>query len=194
MIAWVCGVLAGVFLTLLAGLVNDEIRGWLNVIPRALLRLAARRLDSSQRVTIYEEEWLPELEYKLRDAGSRPITRLLIGIWFSADMIRGSSRVARLLQRRPAENTVVHAQVAEGRGGVALPKLGLSGSVTVSSSAAATLHASATLTADGTVTQAEADHVIRRTIEQMGTDTRARTGVRPIVPPTSERPGGGTAI
>jgi hypothetical protein len=57
--------------------------------------MAAIFLDRSQRQTVYEEEWLPELDFILSGAETRPITRLLVGVAYAGDLlIRGSYRVA----------------------------------------------------------------------------------------------------
>src|SRR5438128_234992 len=78
-------------------LIGDEVRGWLELVPRAILRLAAVRLPAAQRPAIYNEEWLPELLSILREAEGRPITRLITGTWFAASMTRAAGRVGREL-------------------------------------------------------------------------------------------------
>lgn len=94
--------IAGTFIgaALLLGvseLIADEARGWLELAPRGILRLVATRLPSGQREAIYNEEWLPELLCELRKGEGRPITRLIIGITFAADMARGARGVAHEL-------------------------------------------------------------------------------------------------
>lgn len=90
MTAWVWAVLAvaGSFL-LLAGsdLVSEEVRGWLDLAPRAVLRLATVQLKSGQRKKVYEDVWIPDLLYVLRGKESRPITRLIRGMWFAFDLL-----------------------------------------------------------------------------------------------------------
>lgn len=80
-------------------LISDELRGWLELAPRGILRLAAMRLPSGLRQTIYKEEWLPELIFILRKADGRPITRMIIGTWYSVSMIRSAGRVGHSLHR-----------------------------------------------------------------------------------------------
>ena len=98
--------LGGIFLAVLSDMVSQEIRDRLDHIPQAILRLAALRLDSGQRTTVYEEEWLPELTYILKREEARPVTRLIVGIWYAVDMIRGAPSVASQLNR-----TTPHAPV-----------------------------------------------------------------------------------
>jgi hypothetical protein len=106
----VIGYLAGVIL-LAGGLVtatlahawlelaSDEIRGWLEVIPGAILRAAAMRLPADQRLEVYRAEWLPDLLYITRRAEGRPITRFLVGTRFSLGHLRSARRQARDLRR-----------------------------------------------------------------------------------------------
>jgi RNA polymerase sigma factor (sigma-70 family) len=98
--AWAAVCLVGaVLLGTLGDLVHDEIRGWLDLVPHAVLRLAASRLNISQRSTIYEDEWLPELCYVLRGSESRPITRLIRGITFAIGLLIAARRIAREISR-----------------------------------------------------------------------------------------------
>lgn len=98
--AWAAlGLIGAVMLGTLGDLLHDEVRGWLDLIPHAILRWAASRLNVGQRRTIYEEEWLPELYYVLRGAESRPITRLARGIAFAAGLLIAAPRIAREISR-----------------------------------------------------------------------------------------------
>jgi len=88
------GVLAGacfiglIALSTLGDLVSEEIRGWLDLLPYGILRFAAAiHLDPFQYVTIYEDEWMPELAYILKGAESRPITRIVSGLYFSISLL-----------------------------------------------------------------------------------------------------------
>lgn len=184
---WILGVLAFLVLAVVGDLVSEEIRGWLDLIPRGILRLAAMQLDKAQRETIYEEEWLPELEFALKGDESRPIMRLIIGIWFAAGLVIAARRVARRVNRTP--QTLASAPVAEARA-TALPAdvITMTGGT-----AAATMSATATLTAGGAVTTEEAAKIARRTVEQMASETRGRIGTRTIEPPRAPREGDGTA-
>jgi len=62
--AWgALGVVVAFLSAALGDLVSEEIRGWLDLLPRAILRLAATQLSPAQRQTVYEDEWFPELCY-----------------------------------------------------------------------------------------------------------------------------------
>lgn len=74
-------------------LVSEEVRGWLDLLPRGILRLAANRLEPDIREAIYEDEWLPELIYALRGAESRPITRVIKGTYFALGLFIAARRV-----------------------------------------------------------------------------------------------------
>lgn len=56
----------GLGMTALGDMVSEEVRDRLDHLPHAILRLAARRLDAGQRITVYEDEWLPELAHPER--------------------------------------------------------------------------------------------------------------------------------
>jgi hypothetical protein len=95
---WIWGVLSciGALLLLAAGdTVSEELRGWLDLAPRAVLQLAATRLYPNQRKTIYEDVWLPELLYALRGKEARPISRLIIGMRFAIGILVYSGRIGR---------------------------------------------------------------------------------------------------
>jgi len=94
----------GMVLAALGELISEEMRGWLDLAPHAVLRLAARRLCSKGWSTIYEDEWLPELAHILRGAEARPITRLIAGTRFSFGILISANRIAGHLRRKaPAE-------------------------------------------------------------------------------------------
>lgn len=117
MIAWALAglTLAGVFLMAALGdLVSEEIRGWLDLVPRAILRLAATQLDAAQRETIYEDEWLPELTYALRGAEARPVTRLITGIRYATGILIAARRVARRLNRTAQPEKTTASGTAPG--------------------------------------------------------------------------------
>lgn len=75
-------------------LISQELRGWLELVPVALLRLVATRIPVDQREELYEQEWLPELLFNLRKAEGRPITRLVVGIKYSVCLFRSARTVA----------------------------------------------------------------------------------------------------
>ena len=62
--------LGGLAMTALGDMVSEEVRDRLDHLPYAILRLAARRLDPQQHITIYQDEWPPELTYILK--GPKP--------------------------------------------------------------------------------------------------------------------------
>jgi hypothetical protein len=70
----------------LGDLVSEEIRGWLDRVPHAVLRLATLRLDQADREATYREVWGPGLDYFLRGDESRPITRLIQGMKFAVSL------------------------------------------------------------------------------------------------------------
>jgi len=92
--------ISGLGITVSGNMMSEEVRDRLDHIPHAILKLAARRLDSGQRSTVYEDEWLPELIYILKDAGARrPITRLITGTHFALGILASTRRIARHLHR-----------------------------------------------------------------------------------------------
>lgn len=104
--------LVGGFLVIALGdLVSEEVRGWLDLLPRGILHLAARRLAPETREAIYEEDWLPELIYALRGAESRPITRVVKGIYFALGLLISARKVEVI---PPAVSTAASVVVAAG--------------------------------------------------------------------------------
>jgi hypothetical protein len=84
---WCVLSLAVMFLSAALGdLISAEIRGWLNRVPDAVLKLATFRLDPADRETTYREVWGPDLDYYLRGDESRPITRLIRGMAFAVSL------------------------------------------------------------------------------------------------------------
>lgn len=94
--------MGGVAVIVAGELVNDEVRGWLDMLPQAVLRLAATRLTPLHQVIVYEDIWLPDLAYILKGKESRPITRLFTGMRFSLSLLatapRTSGRLAEQYQ------------------------------------------------------------------------------------------------
>lgn len=108
MTAWAWAALAAaasLITAALCDLISEELRGWLELVPNAILRLAATQLDPTQRETIYRDEWHPELCYMLRGTESRPITRLIRGTTFAAGLLIAARRVARISDRAPRMST-----------------------------------------------------------------------------------------
>jgi hypothetical protein len=123
MTAWVWAVLAigGTFgAAALGDLISEEIRGWLDLAPKAVLRLAAAQLSGDQRETIYRDEWLPELAYILRGAESRPITRLVRGTTYAVGLLIAARRIAHHLNR-----TLIPQPAARATGPVLVDKFGV---------------------------------------------------------------------
>ena len=114
--AWGVVCLVGAFLfAALGDLVSEEIRGWLDLAPRAILRLAAARLDPELQESIYQEEWLPELIYVLRGAESRPITRLVRGATFALGLLLAAPKIAcSHLPAVATDRDVVHPMLTVG--------------------------------------------------------------------------------
>jgi hypothetical protein len=109
-LAWALAGLTGMFVVAALGdLVSEEIRGWLDLVPRGILRLAAVRLDPKLRETICKEEWLPELIYVLRGAESRPITRLIRGSNFALGLLVSARRITRHLAQTGGAGSLVEA-------------------------------------------------------------------------------------
>jgi hypothetical protein len=104
MIAIVVAVALIVLGALGRSLLTEEIRGRLDRLPGWLLRQAARQLDLEQQA-IYDELWLPDLEYILRDTEGRPITRLLTGIKFAIGLLVSTWHEARQSQRAAIQAT-----------------------------------------------------------------------------------------
>lgn len=98
----VIAIVAALVMAAITNLVSEEARGWLDLLPRSILRLAAHRLNEAQRSTIYEDEWLPELAYILRGAESRPITRLIRGLTFALGLLATAKRISQRLHGRSA--------------------------------------------------------------------------------------------
>jgi len=95
--------LVGLAMAALGDMVSEEVRDRLDHLPHAILRLAAGRLTASQRTTIYENEWLPELTYILKGDEARPITRLIIGTRYALGILANASRIASHLHRDPTQ-------------------------------------------------------------------------------------------
>jgi hypothetical protein len=94
--------------------ISEELRGWLDRIPRAVLRLAAGLVDRGQRKTIYEDVWVPELAHRLLGTESRPITRLVKGMGFAIGRLISEWRTARYgaSAPRPQEATAADTALA----------------------------------------------------------------------------------
>jgi len=77
----------GVFVRAFGDLVTEELRGWIELGPRGILRLAAARVEQSQRETVYRDKWIPALASFLEGTETRPLTRLVKGMAFAIDRL-----------------------------------------------------------------------------------------------------------
>jgi hypothetical protein len=74
---------------------KDEVRTRLGGLPYLLIRVASLRIPRTARSDM-ADEWNAELEYILRGTEGLPVTRLLRGVTYSADLLlRGARAVAR---------------------------------------------------------------------------------------------------
>lgn len=103
--------LGGLLLITFGDLVSEEVRGWLDLLPRSILRLAARRLEPETRQAIYEDDWLPELIYALRGAESRPITRVIKGTCFALGLFISARKIEAI---PPTVSTTASVEVVAG--------------------------------------------------------------------------------
>ena len=113
MITAMLAFVAGALLTALSGVIGDEVRGWLELTPRGILRLVALRLPAGSREVIYKEEWLPELVFILHEAEGGPITRAARATWFAASLAGAAAEIGRTLSEgRNEAEAAVHVEPA----------------------------------------------------------------------------------
>jgi hypothetical protein len=93
------GTMGGLFAAAIGDMASEEVRDRLDHLPHVILRLAALRLDATERVAIYDDEWLPELIYILQGDEARPVTRLYHGTRFAFGILVAARRIARDLHR-----------------------------------------------------------------------------------------------
>jgi hypothetical protein len=97
LLKWLAVTIGGFLALALAGalgdLVKDEIRGWLERLPNAILCLAARRLPAKigQQTLV---EWRNELFGIRQDIEDRPLYRLWIGLKFASGLLYAGRRSA----------------------------------------------------------------------------------------------------
>ena len=99
--AIIVGVLAALAVTFLSDLISEEIRNRLDRLPRALMRLAARRLPDDVREDL-RDDWLAELEIFLHGCEALPVTRLIRGTGFALGLVRAARAIGRDLSGLPA--------------------------------------------------------------------------------------------
>lgn len=102
----------GLGTTVICDMVSEEVRGWLDHVPQAILKLAAGRLDPDQRSTVHDDEWLPELRYILSGAETRPITRFVTGTYYALGILATTRRIARHLHRSAADKPALAEAIA----------------------------------------------------------------------------------
>jgi hypothetical protein len=95
----VLGVLGAFGMTALGDMLSEEVRDRLDHLPHAILRMAAHWLGATQRITVYEDEWLPELSYILKGDEARPVTRLVHGTMFAIGILLNAALLAHTLHR-----------------------------------------------------------------------------------------------
>jgi hypothetical protein len=95
LIIWLLVIIGVFILSIFTGMVRDEVRGQLDRVPYALLRLARRRVPRELRVCLHDEEWLPELHYIINRDEALPISRLLMGTLFALGILRTARRISR---------------------------------------------------------------------------------------------------
>jgi hypothetical protein len=111
-VLWVIAAFVGaVTVTITHDLISEEARARLDKVPFALLKLAARRLPPNIRARIYNDEWLPELHYILREDEAEPITRLIHGTRFAMSLWRAGPRISRELASLPAPATQTMSRI-----------------------------------------------------------------------------------
>ncbi len=72
---------------------REEARTRLERLPYAVLRLARRRLQPDLRVRWHDQEWLPEMQYVVRQTDGLPLTRLARGTWFAMGALWSAPRL-----------------------------------------------------------------------------------------------------
>jgi hypothetical protein len=108
------GIIGGLGMTAIGDMVSEEVRDRLDHLPHAILRLAARRLDPGLREDVYDDEWMPELNYILKGDEARPITRLYDGTRFALGILAAARRIARGLACSPELALEAQLAIAEG--------------------------------------------------------------------------------
>src|SRR6266704_1546867 len=95
-IAATLAALAGICL---GDLASEEIRGRLDQLPNALIRLASHRLPGNVRDDL-SDEWTAELHEILHGAAALPVTRLVRGIRFGFGLLRTAPDIGHQLNSR----------------------------------------------------------------------------------------------
>lgn len=96
---------------------SEEVRGWMDLLPRTILRLAGAQLNREQRQRMYFDDWLPELQFIVQEAEGRPITRAFRALKFALGLLIAARAIARFRSDTPppaiAGNTSSSGRSAE---------------------------------------------------------------------------------
>lgn len=92
----VLGVAGGLGMAVAGNALSEEVRGRLEVVPRALIRLGCRGLPRQLRRDV-QDEWLAELRAVMEGTGSLPVTRFLAAVRFAASVAWAVPSVRREL-------------------------------------------------------------------------------------------------
>jgi hypothetical protein len=95
---WLAAAGSALLVLVAGGLVSAEVRGRLDRLPFAVLRLARTRLPAGLRERVHDQEWIPELEHILQHAELLPITRLVTGLRYAAGLLAHAGTIATALQ------------------------------------------------------------------------------------------------
>ncbi|MEZ0110097.1 hypothetical protein ABH920_004111 [Catenulispora sp. EB89] len=87
---------AGLASTALGELTSKEVRGRLDKIPVAILRLAGRRLGTAVRDDLLDE-WSAELHEIMQGPDALPVTRVLVGTRFALGLLTAGPRIEKEL-------------------------------------------------------------------------------------------------
>jgi hypothetical protein len=88
--------LGGLFLGVCSDMISEEMRGRLDRLPQALVRMAARRLPEEIRDDM-AREWLAELHEVLHGAEAVPITRLFKGVGYGGGVLLSAPKFGKEL-------------------------------------------------------------------------------------------------
>lgn len=122
----IVGFLIALIVATVGDLVSEELRGRLDRMPYAVLRLAIRRLPAEIRQSV-GDEWRAELHHILHRAKGLPITRFASGIPYALGLLRTARRIGRELK---AVRTVTSHRPASGLS--SFRRVALVGGMTVS--------------------------------------------------------------
>jgi hypothetical protein len=95
---WLAAAVGALLALVAGGLVSEEVRGRLDRVPFAVLRLARTRLPAGLRERVHDQEWVPELEHILEHAELLPLTRLVTGLRYAAGLLVHAGTIAGALQ------------------------------------------------------------------------------------------------